>query len=39
MQGELLDVLDDDDGSGWLKCCNAKGARGLVPSNFVTLVK
>ncbi len=38
-KGETLEVLDDDDGSGWLKARNAKGAAGVIPSNFVTMIK
>lgn len=35
-EGEIVDVVEEDDGSGWVKVANAQGIRGLVPASYVT---
>lgn len=36
-QGDVLEILVDDDFTGWLQCRDAKGKAGYVATNFVTL--
>lgn len=32
---ELLTILDDDDGSGWVEVENARGEKGVVPASYL----
>ena len=31
-------ILEEDDGSGWVKVADSKGGRGLVPASYVEIV-
>lgn len=37
-EGETVKVLEEDDGSGWVKVGNASGGKGLVPASYVEVV-
>lgn len=37
-EGETVKVLEDDDGSGWIKVANKSGRKGLVPASYVKVV-
>lgn len=37
-EGETVKVLEEDDGSGWVKVANNSGGKGLVPASYVELV-
>jgi hypothetical protein len=34
-EGETVKVLEEDDGSGWVKVGNGSGGKGLVPASYV----
>ena len=34
-EGETVDVLEEDDGSGWIKVANKSREKGLVPASYV----
>ena len=34
-EGETVKVLEEDDGSGWVKVANNTGGKGLVPASYV----
>jgi len=34
-EGETVKVLEEDDGSGWVKVANKSGGKGLVPASYV----
>jgi len=34
-EGEMVTVLEEDDGSGWVKVANSSGGKGLVPASYV----
>lgn len=34
-EGETVKVLEEDDGSGWVKVANNSGGKGLVPASYV----
>ncbi|THH08450.1 hypothetical protein EW145_g2696 [Phellinidium pouzarii] len=38
-EGSILQVIEDDDGSGWTKVADGKGGKGLVPASYVELVE
>lgn len=33
-----MTILEEDDGSGWVKVADGKGGRGLVPASYVEIV-
>jgi hypothetical protein len=35
-EGETVLVVEEDDGSGWVKVANMSGARGLVPATYLS---
>lgn len=35
--GEPVQLLEEDDGSGWVKIADSKGGKGLVPASYVNL--
>ena len=35
-EGETVLVIEEDDGSGWVKVANMSGARGLVPATYLS---
>ena len=37
-EGEAVKVLEEDDGSGWVKVANNSGGKGLVPASYVEVV-
>lgn len=37
-EGETAKVLEEDDGSGWIKVANKRGEKGLVPASYVEVV-
>lgn len=37
-EGETIKVLEEDDGSGWVKVANNSGGKGLVPASYVEVV-
>ena len=37
-EGETVKVLEEDDGSGWVKVANNSGGKGLVPASYVEMV-
>lgn len=37
--GETVDVVTEDDGSGWTKVLNSKGASGLVPTSYLEITR
>jgi uncharacterized protein YgiM (DUF1202 family) len=37
-EGETVKVLEEDDGSGWIKVVKNSGGKGLVPASYVELV-
>ena len=37
-EGETVKVLEEDDGSGWVKVANNSGGKGLVPASYVEVV-
>lgn len=38
LEGQSVRVLEDDDGSGWVKVGDASGGNGLVPASYIELV-
>jgi len=34
-EGETVKILEEDDGSGWIKVANNSGGKGLVPASYV----
>lgn len=38
-EGSVVDVLELDDGSGWVKIGDASGEKGLVPATYVQLME
>ena len=34
-EGELIHILEEDDGSGWVKVINDCDKRGLVPATYI----
>jgi hypothetical protein len=34
-EGATVYVVEDDDGSGWIKVVDDRGAKGLVPASYV----
>lgn len=37
-EGEIVHVLEQDDGSGWVKVADESGGKGLVPASYVEIV-
>lgn len=37
-EGETVKVLEEDDGSGWIKVAKNSGKKGLVPASYVEVV-
>ena len=37
-EGETVKVLEEDDGSGWIKVANSTGGKGLVPASYVEVI-
>jgi hypothetical protein len=37
-EGKTVKVLEEDDGSGWVKVANNSGGKGLVPASYVEVV-
>lgn len=37
-EDEMVKVLEEDDGSGWIKVMNDSGGKGLVPASYVKVV-
>ena len=37
-EGQSVRVLEDDDGSGWVKVADTSGGNGLVPASYIELV-
>ena len=37
-EGETVKILEEDDGSGWVKVANTSGGKGLVPASYVEVV-
>ena len=37
-EGETVKILEEDDGSGWVKVGNGSGGKGLVPASYVEAV-
>ncbi|CAL1712731.1 unnamed protein product [Somion occarium] len=35
--GEMVQVIEEDDGSGWVKVADQSGGRGLVPASYIEL--
>lgn len=35
IEGTLVHVLEDDDGSGWVKVADDRGGKGLVPASYI----
>jgi len=35
LEGDSVNVLEPDDGSGWVKVTNTRGAGGLVPASYL----
>lgn len=33
-----MDVLEDDDGSGWVKVADGTGGRGLIPASYIEAI-
>jgi uncharacterized protein YgiM (DUF1202 family) len=38
-EGETVKVLEEDDGSGWVKVANDSGGKGLVPASYVEVIE
>ena len=38
-EGETVKILEEDDGSGWVKVANTSGGKGLVPASYVEVVE
>lgn len=34
-EGTTVNVLEDDDGSGWVKVADGSGGRGLIPASYI----
>ena len=34
-EGAVVDVLEDDDGSGWVKVADGSGGKGLIPASYI----
>lgn len=32
-------MIEDDDGSGWIKVADVKGGKGLVPASYIEMVE
>jgi formin-binding protein 1 len=39
VEGAAVDVLEEDDGSGWVKVADDRGGKGLVPASYIELVE
>ncbi|KAK7690386.1 hypothetical protein QCA50_007044 [Cerrena zonata] len=37
--GDLVQVIEEDDGSGWVKVADRTGGRGLVPASYIELTE
>lgn len=37
-EGAQVDVLEDDDGSGWVKVADSNGGRGLIPASYIEAI-
>ena len=37
-EGSVVRILEDDDGSGWVKVIDDSGGKGLVPASYVQVV-
>jgi len=37
-EGEVVHVIEEDDGSGWVKVKNSAGKKGLVPASYIAEV-
>ena len=35
----IVQVVEDDDGSGWVKVADSKGGKGLVPASYIEIVE
>ncbi len=38
-EGEIVKVVDPDDGSGWVKVADEEGGKGLVPASYIEVEK
>jgi len=36
-EGSSVHILEEDDGSGWIKVADQKGAKGLIPASYVAV--
>ena len=36
-EGSIVHVLEEDDGSGWVKVLDESGGKGLVPASYIDL--
>lgn len=39
IEGEMVQVVEEDDGSGWVKVADSAGGKGLVPATYVDIVE
>ena len=37
-EGEQIHIIEEDDGTGWVKIENDQGSKGLVPATYIELV-
>jgi uncharacterized protein YgiM (DUF1202 family) len=37
-EGTSVHVIEEDDGSGWVKVADSQGGKGLVPASYIKLV-
>ncbi|KAF7985605.1 hypothetical protein HWV62_3913 [Athelia sp. TMB] len=37
-EGTLVHVLEEDDGSGWVKVADERGGKGLVPASYIEMI-
>lgn len=38
LEGEQFQIIEEDDGTGWVKVRNNDGLKGLVPATYIELV-
>jgi uncharacterized protein YgiM (DUF1202 family) len=39
IEGTIVRLLEEDDGSGWIKVEDGKGAKGLVPASYIEAIE
>ena len=37
-EGAFVELLEEDDGSGWVKVADEAGGKGLVPASYISMV-